>query len=175
MVRSLTAGLVAVVATAPSPFPLADGSRWTLRGVDTGATRTISVRDAVLHGLPGAGPLRVRRVGRTVQAWDATQQRWEPLFRFAAPAGSRYAVHLGGTALWRAVIVTVASKNAVVEDFDGRPRRGCTRFTIRATKPIADAGVEEVAFAPGVGPVRIVEQTIAGTRELLLDSYRPGT
>lgn len=178
MIHALAAGLVAAtaaVASAPSPFPLGDGSRWSLRELDRGAARTISVRGGVVRGLPGAGDLRVRGVGATVQAWDAGQQRWEALFRFGARAGTRYVVDLAGTGLWRSVVVTVAAKQAVVEDYDGRPRRGCIRFTMRARKPVADAGIEEVSFAPGVGPVRIIEQTIAGPRELLLDSYRLGT
>lgn len=174
MLATVSAGLAALTAAAPSPFPLADGSRWTLRD-GSGVARTMSVRDSVLRGLPGAGPLRVRRVGLAVQAWDSTQGRWEAMFRFGARAGTRYTVDLPATGLWRSVVLTVASKNATVEDSEGRPRGGCTRFTIRARKPIADAGVEEVAFAPGVGPVRIVEQTIAGPRELLLVSHRLGT
>jgi len=35
---------------------------------------------------------------------------------------------------------------------------------------VADAGVEELVFAPGVGLVRVVETTIAGPRTLLLSA-----
>ena len=37
---------------------------------------------------------------------------------------------------------------------------------------LVDAGLEELTFAPGVGLVRIVEQTIAGPRTKLLGAHR---
>jgi hypothetical protein len=160
----------------PSPFPLAEGNRWTLRDIETNAARAIAVRGGpeglVLSGLPGAPSMRVRWLGDTVQAWDAGDRRWEALFRFGVPVGERYLVKLGATSLWRGVVVTVASKRAAVEDFNGRTRRGCTRFTFTAKRPLADAGLESFAFAPGVGPIQVVEQTIAGSRELALASHR---
>jgi hypothetical protein len=160
---------------ARSPFPLADGNRWTLVDAETDADRTISVnRESgalVLKGLPGAPSLRVRWSGETVQAWDTTDHRWESVFRFGEPAGTSYLVRLGSTLLWRNVTVTVASKRAQVEDHQGRTRVG-TRFTFASKQKIADAGIESFAFAPGIGPIRIVEQTIAGTRELALAAHR---
>jgi hypothetical protein len=173
----LTFGMTASSGSAQgtSPFPLADGSRWTLRDVDSRAARTIAARregnGLVLSGLPGAPDLRVRWSGKTLQAWDTVNSRWEALFRFGAPAGESYTVNLGGTLLWRGVGVTVASKRAMVEDLSGRERR-CTRFVFRYKKPTADAGLEWMAFAPGIGPVRIVDTTIAGTRELALAGHR---
>ena len=59
---------------------------------------------------------------------------------------------------------TNPSRNATVESGDGSERRGCTLLTFRSKGKLVDAGLEEMAFAPRVGPVRIVEQTIAGTR-----------
>lgn len=155
----------------PSPFPLADGNRWTLRDVETNAARTIAVskqdQGLVVSGLPGAPAIRVRWAGDTLQAWDSTNERWEALFRFGEPAGTTYSVRLGNTLLWRNVTVTVATKRARLADAQGRTRL-CTRFTVTSKQKVADAGVESLAFAPGVGPMQIVEQTIAGTRELSL-------
>jgi hypothetical protein len=71
-------------------------------------------------------------------------------------------------------VVTVATRTAWVRDARGRLHRGVVGLVVRARKPIPDAGVVELAFARGVGPVRIVEQTIAGARVLLLRSYRIG-
>jgi hypothetical protein len=92
--------------------------------------------------------------------------------RLGAPAGTRYVVDLADTALWRSVVVTVASRRAVVEDATGRTLRNCVRLVVRQRKPVADAGVEELVFAPGVGPARIVEQTIAGPRTFLLAVWK---
>jgi hypothetical protein len=167
---AVTLVLAATAAAAPTPslFPLADGNRWTLRDSDRGATSTISVRRLgpayLLRGFPGAGDLRVRADGQSVQAWDATQRRWEPFLPLGARAGTTQPVDLGATALWRNVLVTVASRNATIADDDGSELRGCTLLTLRSKGKLVDAGLEEIAFAPRVGPVRIVEQTIAGPR-----------
>ena len=159
-----------------SHFPLADGNRWTLRDVESNAATTISVRREsgafVLRGFPGASDLQVRMVEKTLHAWDPDNRRWEPLFRFGARVGAKYTVALRSTALWQAVAVVVASKSAVVHDAEGRTLRGCTKFTFRSRGKLVDAGIEEMVFAPGIGPVRIVEQTIAGPREKTLESFR---
>jgi hypothetical protein len=126
----------------------------------------------VLRGFPGTGPQRVRGLGDAVQARDSSQQRWEPFLRLGAPAGTSYAVYLADSPLWRSVVVTIASRHAVVEDANGRTLRNCVRLVVRQRKPVADAGVEELVFAPGVGPARIVEQTIAGPRTFLLAVWK---
>jgi hypothetical protein len=159
---------------SPSPFPLAAGNRWTLRDIETNAARTISVhkeaKGLVLSGLPGAPPLRVRWEGETLQAWDVADERWEAIFRFGGPAGKGYLVNLGNTLLWRNVVVTLNAKRAAVDDLSGRTRK-CLRFTFGYKRGLADAGLESISFAPGVGPVRIADQTIAGTREIALAGY----
>jgi hypothetical protein len=184
MARWISVGLLTLMLGAatgaeavprPNPFPLADGNRWTFRAVELNAARTMSVEQTgqglVLSGLPGAPDLRVRWAGETVQAWDARNDRWEALFRFGAAAGDSYRVNLADTVLWRNVTVTVASKQARVEVSDGRERRA-TRFLISSKQKVADSGIEWMAFAPGVGPIRFAEQTIAGTRELALTGHR---
>lgn len=164
-------------AATPSPFPLADGNTWTLRDLERDTAGVISARRAprgfVLRGFPGTGELRVRWEGAALAAWDPADRRYEPLLRFGARAGSVYGVDLGTNPLWRSVSVTVASRQAVVTDAEDTERHGCTRFTFRYKKSsLADAGLIELAFAPGVGPVSVTEQTIAGPRERLLESYR---
>jgi hypothetical protein len=184
MIRWVSVGLLtlsfgvaggASAEPSPSPFPLADGNRWTLRNVETNAAKTVSVRKEpegfVVSGLPGAPALRVRWVGETLQAWDTADERWEAIFRFGGPAGKGYPVSLRNTLLWRNVVVTLTSKRATVEDFGGRTRN-CVRFTFGYKRGLADAGLESMSFAPGIGPVRIADQTIAGTRELALAGYR---
>jgi hypothetical protein len=184
MARLISVGLLTLVlATAvgaqavprPNPFPLADGNRWILRDPESSVARTMSVeargQGLMLEGLPGAGALRVRWAGDSVQAWDTANDRWEALFRFGADAGDRYSVRLGDTVLWRHVVVTVASKRAQIEDMSGRTRVG-TRFSIASKRLIADAGIESMSFAPGVGPVQFAEETIAGPRELVLAAHR---
>lgn len=159
-----------------SPFPLADGNRWVLRDTETGTARTILLvrkpSGLVLRGLPGAADLRVRSAGKTTEAWDPASRRWEPLLRLGAPAGTRYVVDVGNSGLWRSLQVTVASRQAVVHDARGKTLRGCVRLTFRAKKPIADASLEELTFAPGIGPVAVTEITIAGPRRSTLASYR---
>lgn len=165
----------AAVALAPHPFPLANGNHWTLRQVDSGVATTISVRRSagrlVLHGFPGAGDLRVRRAGQTLEAWDPADGRWEAFFRFGAPVGTRYVVKLPRTPLWHSVEVSVASKSAAVRDYNGKLRRGCTRFTF-SYEGVADAGLEHLSFAPGIGPVRYSESTIAGPRTYALAAFK---
>ena len=163
-------------AGPPSAFPLADGNRWILSDVESGGRATVSVAreptGLVLHGLPGTDGLRVRSAGRTIEAWDPVNRRWEQLLRLGAPAGTSYVVSLGGEPLWRSLRVTVASREAVVHDARGKTLRNCVRLTFRALKPVADAGLEELTFAPGIGLVRSVEMTIAGPRERVLASLR---
>jgi hypothetical protein len=159
-----------------SPFPLADGNRWVLRNTASGAVRTMSLSrkpsGLVLRGLPGAADLRVRRVGKATEAWDRTSGRWEPLLRLGAPVGTRYVVDIGDSTLWRSVQVKVASRQAVVHDARGKTLRGCVRLAFHARKPVADAGLEELTFAPGIGPVAVTEITIAGPRRSTLASFR---
>ena len=160
--------LALVGAVASLFFPLAPGTHWTLRDIDSGAKTTISVgKGRVLHGFPGAGNVRVRNAGKTVQAWDAKDARWEPWFRFGAKKGERYTVRLASTPLWQSVEVRVASKTASARDYDGKTYRGCTRFNLQV-RGVADAGVTGMTFCPRVGPVRFSETTIAGPRTFAL-------
>jgi hypothetical protein len=170
------AGEEADLQAPPAPLPLADGNRWVLRDLESSSTATIAVTrrpsGLVLRGLPGAGDVRVRTAGRAVQAWDAVDARWEPFLRLGAPAGTRYAVALSGVPLWRSLTATVASRTAVVRDVRGRTLRNCIQFTFATRKPVADAAIEELVFAPGVGFARTAEQTIAGTRVRVLAAVR---
>jgi len=184
--RLALAAIAAVLASAgsaaqaagPTHFPLAAGSAWYLADEQTAAGSTISVRlgssGVFLRGFPGAGDLRVRRAGTAVQAWDAGERRWEPFLRLGAPAGTRYLVDLSRDPLWRRVVVSVVSREAAVEDARGRQRRNCVVLRLSPPKGVADAGLEELVFAPNIGPVRVVDMTIAGTRTRLLDRYIPG-
>ena len=185
MKRALAAIAVAVAAAGsaaqaagPIHFPLSSGSAWYLTNAQTAAASTIFVRTGsngvFLRGFPGAGDLRVRRAGTAVQAWDAGEKRWEPFLRLGAPVGTRYSVDLSNTPLWRRVTVKVASREAIVEDAKGLKRRNCVVLSLTPPKGAADAGIETLVFAPNVGPLRVVETTIAGSRTRLLDKYTPG-
>ncbi len=173
---TLVAVQCAGAAAPPSAFPLADGNRWILADVEQNGRATVSVRrqasGLVLQGLPGAADLRVRAAGRTIEAWDPANRRWEQLLRLGAPVGTTYVVNLAEEPLWRSLRVTVASRDAVVHDARGKTLRNCVKLTFRSLKPVADAGLEELTFAPGIGLVRSVEMTIAGPRERVLASHR---
>jgi hypothetical protein len=165
----------AAPAKPSSPFPIAAGDRWTLRDVDLGARRTISIlrgfRLLELYGFPGLEDATgIRRKGTQVQVWSTTGQRWLTLLRFG-PAGSRFRVDIPDSTLWRSVDVTVASTQAVVRDARGRVHGGCTRFTFRY-HGLADTGLTDLTFAPGLGIVRVTEQSIVGPRTSLLESAR---
>ena len=161
--------------TPPRLLPLAAGNRWVLRD-DSGGTQTISVSRGpsglVLRGLPGAADVRVRAAGSAVEVWDAGDRRWEPLLRLGAAVGTSYLVELSGTPFWQSLTVRIASRQVVVHDGRGKTLRRCVRLTFTTRKPIADAGLEELVFAPGVGFVRTSEQSIAGPRVHLLSSLR---
>jgi hypothetical protein len=158
--------LVAVLSAAL--FPLAPGTQWTFRDVDSGATASMSVRAGrILHGFPGVGDVRVRNKGNTVQASDQGDGRWENWFRFGLPVKTAYTVALSGTPLWRRVVVGLLSKTATARDYRGKRYRGCTRFIFRVVG-MADAGLTDMTFCPRVGPVRYSETSIAGPRTFAL-------
>jgi hypothetical protein len=160
---------VLLAAVGLTLFPLAPGTHWTFRDVDSGAASSMSVRAGhVLHGFPGAGDVRVRQVGKSVKAWDRGNGRWEDWFLFGAPAKVTYAVALSQMPLWRKVEVRVASKAASARDYRGKRYRGCTRFAFQELGGIADAGLLGMTFCPRVGPVRYSETTIAGPRTFAL-------
>jgi hypothetical protein len=159
-----------------APFPLAAGNHWTLRAVDSGVPLRITVRRSgksfVLQGFPGTTTLRVRPWRGGVQAWDRADRRWEPFLRLGARAGTTYAVDLAGTSEWRNLRVEIASRHATTTDYRGTSRRDCILVALHPNVPVADAGIEALAFAPGIGPVRVVEQSFIGPRVRLLDSFR---
>jgi hypothetical protein len=126
----------------------------------------------VLRGFPGLGQARVRSAGEGVEIWDAGARRWQRFLRLGAPVGTSWVVNLPRTLLWRNVVVTVASRDAAVTDEDGETVRGAVRLTLRNRGKLADAGLEELVFAPGIGLARVVETTIAGPRTSVLQ--RPG-
>lgn len=171
------AGLSGQAAAAEwNAFPLSDGNRWTLRAEDGRGATNVSVRRGsgglVLDGFPGTGDVRVRAAGPAIEAWDAGSNRWEPFLRLGANVGTKYSVNLTGEPLWRSVVVTVASRQTVVHDARGKTLRGCVKLTVSHPKGVADAGIEELVFAPGVGLVKVVELTIAGPRERVLSALR---
>jgi hypothetical protein len=169
---------VAAGGTAAEPrslFPIANGNRWTLRDVDSGLPETISILNGVsgleLYGFPGlTDGTRLRRKGTDVQVWEASRARWVTLLRFGA-SGTRYGVDLAATTLWRSVQVRVVSTQATVRDFRGRVHHGCTRFAFHY-RGLADSGLIDLAFAPGLGFVRVSEQSLGGPHKSLLDSAR---
>ena len=158
-------------------FRLADGARWTYRSAAVGTQRTMTLERGatglVVEGFPGAGPLRIRAIGETIQVWDARDRRWEALLRLGARVGSRHRVALGAEPFWDPVVVEVASREARTRAL-GRVVRSCVRLTLIPPPSLADAGVLELWFAPGLGLVRFVEQTIAGPRAWTLASRRAG-
>ena len=174
----LATGAAGATSTV-SHFPLAAGNTWYLADAKNASASTVSVRTRsagglFLRGFPGTGDLRVRKAGASVEAYDVADSRWEPFLRLGAAAGTRYKVDLARTGLWRNLLVVVASRQLEVEDARGRRFRGCVRLIFRNPKGLADAGLEELVFAPGVGLVRVKETTIAGLRTRLLDSFVPG-
>ena len=112
----------------------------------------------------------MRTAGRDVQAWDAGAAGWEPFLRLGAAPGAHYRVDLSASPFWRAADVTVSRASCHVGT---RTVRGCVTLEVRALKPIADAGVERLVFAPGIGPVEVVVQTIAGPRSYALGKTGP--
>ena len=121
-----------------------------------------------LDGFPGAPELRVRWFGETLRAWDASDRRWEPLLRLGVRAGTTWAVDLPQP-LWRGVQVTVASRRAtLVNPVLRRSYSGVVKLTVRPDPDLADAGLTELSFAPRVGLVRWVEESIAGPVEHVL-------
>jgi hypothetical protein len=160
-------------------FPLQPRNEWTFENVRYGGAETLSVGRASpgvfrLIGFPGAGTMRVRWSGQTLQAWDGEDRRWEALLRLGAPVGTKYAVDLPQP-LWSRVQVTVASRRAAF--YNPRLRRrhsGTVRLSLLPNPDLADAGITDLWFAPRLGPVRWVEQSIAGPVEHLLARARIG-
>ena len=164
-------------AATPRPlFPLEVGTTWQLVDERTGAAappvrvaRPAEPSGVVLRGFPGLPPTRVRENGTSIEAWDPDPGRWEPFLRLGAETGTSYRVDLSQSLLWRNVLVTVAARDATASDADGETVRNAVRLTLRPKgKGMADAGLEELVFAPGVGLARVVETTIAGPRVTVL-------
>jgi hypothetical protein len=186
--RLLAVAAAAVVLVPPAAalpggsrqfFPLRGGNEWTFENRRYGGEDTVSVARASagvfrLVGFPGAPSLRVRWSGQTVQAWDGAERRWEPFLRLGARAGTTYAVDLSQP-LWSGVRVTVASRRASFFNPVLRRRHsGAVRLSIGPSPELSDAGVTGLWFAPRLGPVRWVEQSIAGPVEHVLARARVG-
>jgi hypothetical protein len=160
-------------------FPLQPQNQWTFENLRYGGSETLSVARANrgvfrLDGFPGAPDLRVRWSGQTLQAWDDEDRRWEALLRFGARTGTTYAIDLAQP-LWNRVQVTVASRQATVYNpVLGRLHTGAVQLALRPNPELADAGLTELWFAPRVGLVRWVEQSIAGPVAHVLSSARVG-
>jgi hypothetical protein len=158
-------------------FPLQAGNEWTFENRRYGGEDTVSVARATagvfrLVDFPGTSSLRVRWSGKTLQAWDGEQRRWEPFLRLGARAGTSYAVDLPQP-LWGGVRVTIASRRATFfNPVLGRRHSGALRLSIGPSPELADAGVTGLWFAPGIGPVRWAEQSIAGPVEHFLSRAR---
>lgn len=183
-VASISAVLLSACASAAGgdskPFPLDPGARWVL--TDEGGNELVirvtrSRSGFLLRGFPGLPPTRVRTRGENVQAWDASAARWKQFLRLGAAVGTRYTVQLGSVPLWRSVGVTLVSRTETCPDTEGRgrERRTCVVLELQPPKGVADAGVERLVFAPGVGPVEVVLQTIAGPRRYALGEPGPPT
>jgi hypothetical protein len=169
----VAAFLLAPAATAAVPgsdgtaFPLRLDNTWTYEDLDYGGESTLDVARGrtgtfVLEGFPGANDLRVRWSGTTLQAWDAGDRRWEPLLRLGARGGTTYEVELPQP-LWNGVRVTVATKRGAVRNAVlRRTFPGVVKLRIQPDPDLADAGLTELDFAPRVGLVRWVEESIAG-------------
>lgn len=171
---ALLAALAAVPFAGAAPtdhaqryFPLSDGRSWTYDNTRFGGQTRVSASSLGgglfrLAEFPGAANLRVRRSGHVVYAWDTRQQRWEALFRLGAPKGTTYRVDLPRMS-WRQVRVTVASRTGVVRvQALRRTFTGVVRLELRPMPGLADAGMLEISFAPGVGIVSWKEDSIAG-------------
>ncbi len=160
-------------------FPLRPGNEWTFADLRYGGAETLSVARGGagtfrLAGFPGAPNLRVRWSAQTLQAWDAGDRRWEALLRLGARAGTSYRVDLPQP-FWSGAQITVASRRATF--YNAALRRSHTatvRLAIRPSPELSDAGVTGLWFAPRLGLVRWVEQSIAGPIEHVLSGARIG-
>jgi hypothetical protein len=146
-------------------FPLEPRSAWTFEDTGSGGTSSMTVTRAragrfQLERFPGARHLRVRWSGQTLQAWDTAQRRWEALLPLGAKAGTRSRVDLPPP-LWNDARITVASRQTAVRS-GRRSYRGTVRLDVRPPPGLSDGGILGLWFAPHVGLVRWVEQTIAG-------------
>jgi hypothetical protein len=178
---AVAAALVLVSGAATPPenarrfFPLEPRSVWTFEDTRYGGTSSMTVtraRDGVfdLERFPGARNLRVRWSGRTLQAWDAAQRRWEALLPLGAKTGTGSRVDLPPPP-WNDARITVASRQATVRS-GRRAYRGTIRLDVRPPPELSDGGILGLWFAPRVGLVRWVEQTIAGPVAHVLVSPR---
>jgi hypothetical protein len=173
----LVPSAVAAPPTSRHFFPLRAGNEWTFENQRYGGSDTLSVAGAGagvfrLTGFPGTQSLRVRWSGQTVQAWDGRERRWEPFLRLGARAGTSYAVDLAQP-FWGGVRITVVSRRAsFFNPVLGRRHAGAVRLAVAPSPELSDAGVTGLWFAPRIGPVRWVEQSIAGPVEHVLSRAR---
>ena len=159
-------------------FPLAVGNSWTYAvegrfasgDVAVQVTEAVEVEGRQYFVLEGYTPqpalVRLTSQGRLVELRRAsgTEHLW---YDFTAVEGTIWTSELPHPCLGEAKL---ASRRSEVETPRGSTNNG---LVIRyGPTNCADAGIQEEAFAPGIGLVRRTELTIAGPRSLVLTEAR---
>lgn len=146
-------------------FPLQTGNRWNFTQA-LRATPPLQVAFEQsgmfrLTGFPGAEDrLWVSWVGNSLYAYDGNQTRWEPLFKFGAAVGTRYAADLGPLLLSN-LEITVADKTLRFTHHEWRQDfSNCIQFDVRS--PFSNIGLMKFVFAPRIGLMLYVEGTTNG-------------
>jgi len=153
--------------------PLKIGNEWTYQKDKWGGLSTVKVTQKYfnayyLSDFPGASAW-FWFGGNTLYAYNWDTKAWVPFLKFGHATGTTYTVNLGSQTMFQNVKVTIASKNAVVDDTVIQQKfTGCVRFSLSPPLGWGDAGIEELTFAPNVGLVRSSEQSFGGPVTSLL-------
>lgn len=183
MRNTAAASLLALLVLAATPasaqtaqdlFPNQDGNAWTyeVRGqIGNGSTRQVSVTArsggwAQVTGLEGDHWLWMSAQSGRVWAWDASSGTYGLLFDLAAARGTQFSMQIPAAPCLNRSRWEVSKTAATVDTPVGR-------FTdcvvIDNVQPVcADAGIESMTFAPGVGLVAFAWTTIAGPHTAVL-------
>jgi hypothetical protein len=161
-------------------FPAKPGLVWTYAGRPVETARVVriveveladSTSEMVWEGLAGRRTIQYRTAG---QVWEVRNGQERLLLDLQAPEGSVWTIPPLEDAddLLDGTLFTVTDRSAAVRVPYG-VLEDCVYLRMRPSPALADAGVTEAWFAPGLGLVKWTETTIVGpqTYELLSFGY----
>ncbi len=165
---------VAVAFSGPAEgghayFPTEVGMTWTYGGSPLEVARTVRILETTTvgadtiflwDGFQGRRAVRVQDDGKVLEYRD---EAWRMLFDLGAEVGTTWTLE-GSPAsgdLMDGTVVTVQSRSAEVRVPYGA-LAPCVHLSLNPSPQLADAGVVDAWFAPGVGLVKWVEQSIVG-------------
>ncbi|MBI4614604.1 MAG: hypothetical protein HY720_13420 [Planctomycetes bacterium] len=157
-------------ATAQELWPAQAGNTWTYEvsgQIGNGTTHEAKVVAtsggwSKIEGFEGTHWWYMSGQSGRVWVWNESAGNYSLVFDLGLAKGAKFTMNFPGATCLDKTTWTVAEKNATLDTEVGT-FTGCVVLAL-VQSPCADAGLGEVAFAPGVGIVRTSSQSIAGPK-----------